>query len=259
MPVIDADGCPLHVEVEGPEDAPALMLSNSLGTTLHMWEQQMPAFAAKYRVVRYDRRGHGQSGVTPGPYSMARFGKDAIAIMDALKLEKVHWLGLSMGGMVGQWLGANAPDRIGKLILSNTTSHYADKAPWDTRIKTIREKGLASLADAVMTIWFTERFRKSNPADVDRLRSMLVATSPDGYIACCEAIRDMDLRDGLPSIKAETMVIAGEHDPSTNIGAGEYIRSRIPGASMIVLDAAHISNVEQPEAYAQEVLAFLAR
>lgn len=259
MPVIDADGCPLHVEVEGPEDAPALMLSNSLGTTLHMWEQQMPAFSAKYRVVRYDRRGHGKSGVTPGPYSIARFGKDAIAIMDALKLETVHWLGLSMGGMVGQWLGANAPDRIGKLILSNTTSHYADKAPWDARIKTIREKGLASLADAVMAIWFTERFRKSNPADVDRLRSMLVATSPDGYIACCEAIRDMDLRDGLPLIKAETMVIAGEHDPSTNIGAGEYIRSRIPGASMIVLDAAHISNVEQPQAYAEEVLAFLAR
>lgn len=259
MPVIDADGCPIHVEVTGPDGAPALMLSNSLGTTLHMWDAQIPAFSEKFRVVRYDRRGHGRSGVSPGPYSMARFGQDAIAIMDALGLQKVNWLGLSMGGMVGQWLGANAPDRIAKLILSNTTSHYADKAPWDLRIKTIREKGLGALADTVMTIWFTERFRKSNPDDVARMRAMLTATPPEGYIACCEAIRDMDLRDGLPSIKAPTMVIAGEHDPATNIGAGEYIRSHIPGAGMIVLDAAHISNVEQPEAYAKEVLAFLGK
>ena len=259
MPVIDADGCPIHVEVMGPDGAPALMLSNSLGTTLHMWDAQIPAFSEKFRVVRYDRRGHGRSGVSPGPYSMARFGQDAIAIMDALGLQKVNWLGLSMGGMVGQWLGANAPDRIAKLILSNTTSHYADKAPWDLRIKTIREKGLGALADTVMTIWFTERFRKSNPDDVARMRAMLTATPPEGYIACCEAIRDMDLRDGLPSIKAPTMVIAGEHDPATNIGAGEYIRSHIPGAGMIVLDAAHISNVEQPEAYAKEVLAFLGK
>jgi 3-oxoadipate enol-lactonase len=259
MPVIDADGCPLHVEVEGPEDAPALMLSNSLGTTLHMWEAQAAAFAARFRLIRYDRRGHGKSGVTPGPYSMARFGQDAIAIMDALGVEKVHWLGLSMGGMVGQWLGANAPTRIDKLILSNTTSHYADKAPWDARIKTIREKGIAAIADMVMTVWFTERFRKSNPADVERLKAMLLATPAEGYIACCEAIRDMDLRDGLPSIKAPTMVIAGEHDPSTNIGAGEYMRSHIPGAGMIVLDAAHISNVEQPDAYTREVLAFLSK
>ena len=259
MPVIDADGCPIHVEVTGPDGAPALMLSNSLGTTLHMWDAQIPAFSEKFRVVRYDRRGHGRSGVSPGPYSMARFGQDAIAIMDALGLQKVNWLGLSMGGMVGQWLGANAPDRIAKLILSNTTSHYADKAPWDLRIKTIREKGLGALADTVMTIWFTERFRKSNPDDVARMRAMLIATPPEGYIACCEAIRDMDLRDGLPSIKAPTMVIAGEHDPATNIGAGEYIRSHIPGAGMIVLDAAHISNVEQPEAYAKEVLAFLGK
>ncbi|MGE3145773.1 MAG: 3-oxoadipate enol-lactonase [Pseudorhodoplanes sp.] len=259
MPVIDADGCPIHVEVTGPDGAPALMLSNSLGTTLHMWDAQIPAFSEKFRVVRYDRRGHGRSGVSPGPYSMARFGQDAIAIMDALGLQKVNWLGLSMGGMVGQWLGANAPDRIAKLILSNTTSHYADKAPWDLRIKTIREKGLGALADTVMTIWFTERFRKSNPDDVGRMRAMLTATPPEGYVACCEAIRDMDLRDGLPSIKAPTLVIAGEHDPATNIGAGEYIRSHIPGAGMIVLDAAHISNVEQPEAYAKEVLAFLGK
>lgn len=259
MPVIDADGCPLHVEISGPDDAPVLMLSNSLGTTLHMWDAQVPAFSEKYRVVRYDRRGHGRSGVTPGPYSMGRFGQDAIAIMDALRLKTVNWLGLSMGGMVGQWLGANAPDRIGKLILSNTTSHYADKAPWDTRIKTIREKGMAGIADMVMNVWFTERFRNANPAEVERMRAMLAATPPEGYIACCEAIRDMDLRDGLPSIKAPTMVIAGQHDPATNIGAGEYIRSHIPGASMIVLDAAHISNVEQPEAYTKEVLAFLGK
>jgi 3-oxoadipate enol-lactonase len=259
MPTIDADGCPIHVQVEGPTDAPVLMLSNSLGTTLHMWAPQVPEFRKHFRVVRYEQRGHGQSGVPQGPYTMTRLGLDALAIMDQLGLEKVHWLGLSMGGMTGQWLGANAPERIDRLILSNTAAHYADKAPWNDRIKAVREGGLPAIADRIMNVWFTKKFQEREPDKVAEMKAMLLQSPLAGYIACCEAVRDMDLREALPSIKAPTLVIAGEHDPATNIGAGEFIRSRIEGASMIVLDAAHISNIEQPEAYTREVLRFLGK
>ncbi len=259
MPVIDADGCPLHVEVEGPASAPALMLSNSLGTILHMWDAQMRPFTQHYRVVRYDRRGHGQSGVSKGPYSIAGLARDALKIMDALGLEKVHWLGVSMGGMEGQWLGANAPARIDKLILSNANSFYADKAAWNERIKTVREGGIAAIADRAIDIWFSKGFQQREPQTVARMKAMLLATPLDGYIACCEVVRDLDHRDLLPRIKAPTLVIVGEHDPADNIGSGEFTRSQIEGASMIVLDAGHISNVEQPQAYAKEVLNFLGQ
>ena len=140
MPTINADdGCPLHVEVEGREGAPVLMLSNSLGTNLHMWDDQAPEFAKHFRLVRYDRRGHGKSGVPKGPYSMERFGRDVLSIIDALKIKTINWCGLSMGGMVGQWLGANAANRIDKLVLSNTNFNYADKTPWSDRI-TVRAR-----------------------------------------------------------------------------------------------------------------------
>ena len=179
MPQIEVDdGCTINVEVEGPAGAPALMLSNSLGTNLHMWDDQVPEFAKHFRVIRYDRRGHGQSGVPQGPYSMERFGRDVIAVLDALGIEKTNWCGLSMGGMVGQWLGANAPDRVEKLVLSNTHSYYADKAPWNDRIKFVEEKGLDQLVDANMQRWFTEGFRQRAPETIARMKKMFVATNP---------------------------------------------------------------------------------
>ena len=259
MPVIQADGCPIHVEVDGPEQAAVLMLSNSLGTTLHMWDDQVKPFAQHFRLVRYDRRGHGQSGVAKGPYTMERLGRDALAVMDGLGLKKVHWCGLSMGGMVGQWLGANAPDRLDRLVLSNTSSYFADKAAWHDRIKTVRESGLAAIAERVMTLWFTADFREREPAAVARMKEMMLSTPVDGYIACCEAVRDMDHRDILGKITAPTLVIAGRHDPATTLEAGEFIRSRISGAAMTVFDAANISNVEQPHDYADAVLGFLTQ
>jgi 3-oxoadipate enol-lactonase len=259
MPVIQADGCPIHVEVDGPERAPVLMLSNSLGTTLHMWDDQVQPFTQHFRLVRFDRRGHGKSGVPKGPYTMERLGRDALAVMDGLGLTKVHWCGLSMGGMVGQWLGANAPERIDHLVLSNTSSYFADKAAWHDRIKTVREGGLAAIADRVMTLWFTTDFREREPAAVARMKAMMLSTPVDGYIACCEAVRDMDHRDILAKIAAPTLVIAGRHDPATTLEAGEFIRSRIPGAAMTVLEAAHIANIEQRHDYADIVLGFLTQ
>lgn len=257
MPMIDADGCLINVAVEGRDGGPTLMLSNSLGCTLQMWEPQMKALTQVFRVIRYDRRGHGKSGVPPGPYSMERFGRDVLAVLDDLNIEKVHWCGLSMGGMVGQWLGANAPGRVDKLILSNTSSYFADKALWEGRLKTVRDKGLAVIVDANMERWFTKEFRDRNPQAIARMREMFLGTKPEGYIGCGEGIRDMDHRPLLAKISAPTLVIAGKHDPATPLEANEFIRQHIPGAQIAVLDAAHIANIEQPQIYADTVLKFL--
>jgi 3-oxoadipate enol-lactonase len=258
MPVITVDdGCPINVVVEGNENAPALMLSNSLGTTLNMWDDQVGEFAKHYRVVRYDRRGHGRSGVPQGPYSMERFGRDVIGVLDALKIKKTDWCGLSMGGMVGQWLGANAPDRVGKLVLSNTNSYYADKAPWSDRIKFVEEKGLAALVDTNMQRWFTAGFRERAPEVIARMKAMFVTTDVTGYVGCCAAIRDMDFRASNPRIVAPTLVIVGSQDAATPPSAGEAITAQVPGAKLASLDAAHISNMEQPKLYTETVLNFL--
>lgn len=259
MPTIDADGCPIHVEVEGPADAPALMLSNSLGTNLHMWDQQAGALAKEFRLIRYDRRGHGKSGVTPGPYNMERLGRDVIAVLDGLGIEKTNWCGLSMGGMVGQWLGANAPERMEKMIFSNTSCYYADKEIWNGRIKFVREKGLAAIVEGNMERWFTKGFRERSPEAIARMTQMFVATPIDGYVACCAAVRDMDHRELLPRIKPPVLIIAGEQDPATTVENAEYLRDRIPGSTIAVIDAAHISNVEQPDAYTKTMLDFLAK
>jgi 3-oxoadipate enol-lactonase len=257
MPMIDADGCPLNVEVEGPANAPVLMLCNSLGTTLHMWDDQAPAWSREFRLVRYDRRGHGKSGAPKGPYTYDRLGRDALAIMDGLGLKKVNWCGLSMGGMVGQWLGANAPDRVEKIILSNTHNYFPDKNMWAARIKTVEDGGVAATADATMERWFTKEFRENSPDKVARFRAMVIATPKDGFLGCCAAIRDMDLREADTRIKAPTLIIIGRRDPATPPEAGEDIHQRIKGSKLVGLDAAHISNVEQPKAYTDTVLNFL--
>ena len=259
MPMIDADGCLLNVSVEGRDGGPTLMLSNSLGTTLQMWEPQMRPLTQLFRVIRYDRRGHGKSNVPPGPYSIERFGRDVIAILDDLNIDKVHWCGLSMGGMVGQWLGANAPERLGKIVLANTTCHYPDPTNWQNRIKAVREGGIAAVADTIIAGWLTADFREREPQIAERLKAMLCATPVEGYLASCEALSTLDLRELLPTIKSPTLVIAGRHDMSTPISSAEYIRSKIPGASMTILDAAHISNVEQPHAFTDAVVGFLTQ
>jgi 3-oxoadipate enol-lactonase len=258
MPDIKVDdGCTIHVEVEGPERAPVLMLSNSLGTNLHMWDEQVAPWTRHFCLVRYDRRGHGQSNVPKGPYSMDRLGRDVLGVLDGLGIAKINWCGLSMGGMVGMWLGANAANRVDKLILSNTSAYFPDKSMWEGRIKLVREKGLAAIVDANMERWFTAGFRQRAPQAMAKMREMFLATKVDGYVGCGEAIRDMDHRPLLPKISVPTLVIAGRQDPATTLEAGEYIRQNVPGARIAVLEAAHISNLEQPQEYAQTVLGFL--
>ena len=259
MPVIDCDGCPIHVEVEGPERAPALILSNSLGTTLHMWDGQVAPFTRHFRLLRFDRRGHGMSGVPAGTYSMERLGRDVLAIMDGLGIKKANWCGLSMGGMEGMWLGANAPDRFERLVLANTSSYFPDKNAWNDRLNLMREKGVAAFANANMERWFTKDFRERAPQAVAAMREMFATTPLEGYLGCGAAVRDMDHRLLLPKIAVPTLVIVGRHDPATVPEAGEYVRANIPGATVAMLDAAHLSNVEQPEQFNDAVLSFLTR
>ena len=259
MPMIRIDdSCSINAQVEGPADAPVLMLSNSLGVDLRMWDDQAPELAKRLRLVRYDRRGHGKSSVPKGPYSMERLARDALAVADGLGVKKFSWCGLSMGGMEGQWLGANAADRIEKLILSNTHYHYEDKTPWNDRIRFVREKGIDAIAPIQMERWFTKGFRERRPEVVRRISDILRETKAEGFLGCCEAIRDMDMRQATPRITAPTLVIVGKHDPATPPAEGEHIQQMIKGAKLVSLDAAHLSNVEQPKAYLDTLLDFLA-
>src|ERR1700744_642881 len=228
MPMIDADGCLLNVSVEGRDGGPTLMLSNSLGCTLQMWEPQMKALTQLFRVIRYDRRGHGKSGVPPGPYSMERFGRDVLAILDDLNIEKAHWCGLSMGGMVGQWLGAHAPQRFDRIVLANTSCYYADPTNWLNRITAVKEGSIAAVADAVIAGWLTQDFRERDPQTTAKMKAMLLATPVEGYPPCGGALPPRNQRAPRPANKATPLVSAGRHDMATPLAAAELIRSQIP-------------------------------
>jgi 3-oxoadipate enol-lactonase len=257
MPTIDADGCPINVEIEGPDKAPVLLFSNSLGTNLHMWDEQAKHLAKRFRVVRYDQRGHGKSGAPKTAYTLERLGKDAVAILDGLKIERAHFCGLSMGGFTGMWLGRLAPKRIGKLILSNTAAKIGDPIIWNGRIQTVLGKGMGAIVEGVLERWFTKAFREKEPQAVARVREMLMTTPPQGYAGCSAAIRDMDQRWDIGAIALPTLVIAGEHDPATTMKDGELIASRIAGSKFVKLNAAHLSNIEQGKQYTDTIEKFL--
>ncbi len=257
MPMAQLKGLRLHYELDGDARLPVLMLCNSLGTTLDMWAPQMPAFLAHFRVLRYDTRGHGQSEVTPGEYSIAQLGADAVALLDHLQLERVAFCGLSMGGMTGMWLGVNRPERVSRLVLCNTGAKIGDAALWKTRIDAVRSGGMAAVTPAVIDRWFTARCQPLEPRDVEQVRAMLLATSVDGYAANSAAVRDMDQRADLARIDTPTLVVAGTYDGSTPPELGRDVAQSIPGARYVELDAAHLSNWEQSGAFTAAVLSFL--
>jgi 3-oxoadipate enol-lactonase len=248
----------LHYAIDGPADAPVLVLSNSLGTTLEMWEPQMEALAARWRVLRYDTRGHGRSGVTPGPYSIPQLGRDVVALADRLGIAQFAFCGLSMGGMIGQWLGANVPERLGALALCNTAALIGPVEVWDTRIAKVRAGGMEAVTDIVIARWFTPEFTARAPEKVAALKAQMLSIPPDGYVACCAAVRDMDQRDAAARIGARTLVIAGTHDLASPAKDGRWLADRIVGARYVELDAAHISNVEQPAAFTAALTSFLS-
>ncbi|MCK1513158.1 3-oxoadipate enol-lactonase [Bradyrhizobium sp. 190] len=255
--IVADDGCSLRVEVEGDEAAPVLMLSHPLGATLAMWDLQVEELSKIFRVIRYDTRGHGKSGAPSDPYSMDRLGRDVLNIVDALGVGVMHWCGLSMGGMVGQWLGANAPGRVRKLILSNTASYYPDKDFWRQRIATIERTGLAPLAASNMPRWFSEEFLAHSPDVVSRMREIFSSHSVKGYVGCCAAIAAMDFRKSNESITAPTMVIVGLRDIATPPEQGHEIATSIRGATVTEINSGHVANIEQPKQYTDAVSSFL--
>jgi 3-oxoadipate enol-lactonase len=257
MSFLDTGTGKLCYEIEGPDNAPVLVLSNSLGTTMDMWLPQLPALTEHFRVMRYDTRGHGQSEVTTGPYSIAQLGRDVVALLDGLNIPSAHFCGLSMGGMTGIWLGVNAPDRIERLVLCNTSAAIGVPEVWNARIAKVKQDGMESIIDGVLERWFTADFLVHATAQVERVRQMLRNTSAEGYVANCAAVRDMDQRSELSRITAPTLVIGGRHDKATPPEHGELIARAIPGAKYVELNAAHLSNWEVAQAFTQQLLSFL--
>ncbi|MGO3869145.1 MAG: 3-oxoadipate enol-lactonase [Alcaligenes sp.] len=251
-----------RVSVEGDPLAPALILSNSLGTTQAMWDPQVAGFAKTYRLIRYDTRGHGGSPVTPGPYRFKDLGRDALAILDALDIERAAFCGLSMGGHTGLWLGVNAPERLNALIVCNSAAKIGTAQAWQERADALRQGGAAqmrTLADSAPSRWFGEAFIKQSPELVKAMQDSLAKLDPLGYAACCDALADSDLRDQIKSITAPTLLVAGEWDPVTTVADAQAMQASIPGSKVAVVPASHLSNLEAPEAFERAVLSFLAQ
>ena len=256
MPDLEREGGRIHWRGEGPPDGPALLFSNSLGSDLDLWRPQIEAVLG-YRVIRYDTRGHGRSQGTSS-WTLDTLGADAIAVLDSAEVERADFVGISLGGMTGMWLGVHAPDRVGKLVLANTGAKIGTADTWNQRISAVQTEGLAAIADSVLARWFTPGFAASHPDVVARIRQTLVTTPPSGYIACCEALREADLRHEIAAIKSPVLVVTGTHDLSTPPALGEFVRTRVEGAQLVELPCAHISNVEQADAFNRAMLDFLS-
>jgi 3-oxoadipate enol-lactonase len=243
----------------GPGEA--VLLVHAIGCDHRMWDGLGTALAPRFRVVRMDVRGHGRSAVTPRPYALDQLADDARDLLDSLKVEKAHWVGLSMGGMIGQAFALRHPRRLRKLVLANTTSTYGAQGPemWQARAKAVSDGGMAAIKDLAMQRYFTDDFRASHSDIVDRIGDGFLATDPAGYIACCDAIRDLDFSGSLHRIQAPTLVIAGEKDVGTPVAMSKAIADAIPGANLAVIPgAAHLSAVEDPQAFNRLVADFLA-
>lgn len=257
MPFADLSDVRLHYRIDGDDNLPVLVLSNSLGTNFGMWDPQADAFSKHFRVLRYDTRGHGQSSVPAGPYTIDQLGGDVIALLDHLGIEQANFCGLSMGGITGMWLGVNHPQRLNKLVLSNTAAYIGPPENWTNRAATVERDGMGAIAAAVVERWLTPPYAAQHPDLVESLKAMLNATSPAGYAANCRAVRDADMRELVAKIPVPTLVISGSGDLPTPPRDGAYLAQTIPGAQYVELQAAHISNLEQVEAFSNAVLGFL--
>ena len=247
----------IHYELSGPEQRPALMFSNSLGTNISMWDRQMPALSRDLRILRYDTRGHGQSSATPGPYTIDQLARDVLAILDHLGIERVHFCGLSMGGMIGMSLALDAPERLSKLVLCSTAPKLGTAEQWNARIDTVRKQGMQGVVNGVLERWYTPNFRATSPPALESTRQMLLTTPVEGYAANCAAIRDTDLRGQISRIRVPTLIITGAHDPVAPPEDGHFMEQHIPGAQYRELPAAHLSNIEAAEAFTMELSSFL--
>lgn len=247
----------IHYTLDGDPRAPVLLLSNSLGTSLAMWQPQIEQLSQHFYVLRYDTRGHGQSGVTPGPYSIAQLGGDVVALLDHLEIERAHLCGLSMGGITAMWLALHHPQRVNRLILSNTAAYIGPPDNWTVRAAAVRRDGIESIAGAVVSRWLTPEYARTHPNQVGELVAMLSATPAEGYAANCVAVRDNDLRREVAGIQAPTLIIAGSGDLPTPPADGKFLHAQIAHSQYIELDAAHLSNQQQAAKFNTAVINFL--
>ena len=259
---ISVNGIGVNYSLEGPAGAPVVTLSHSLAATSAMWGPQLKALTARWRVLNYDTRGHGATDAPAGAYTLDQLAEDARQLLAALGVRTTHWVGLSMGGMIGQTLALRAPELFASLVLCDTSSRVPPEArpTWQERIRTAESQGMEPLVEATIGRWFTAPFRDARRDVVDPVRAMIRATPPAGYAGCCHAISQLDLTDRLPAIKIPTLVIVGEEDQGTPVAAARAIQGRIKGAELVVLkSAAHLSNLEQPEAFTSALTEFLDR
>jgi 3-oxoadipate enol-lactonase len=255
---LDVGGARLAYRTDGAADAPPLVLAHSIGTDLRLWDPQVPALAERFRVVRYDARGHGGSDVPDGPVTIERLGRDLLALLDHLGIARADVCGLSLGGITAMWVAAHHPERVGRAVLANTAARVGTVEGWDARIAAVRAGGMASIRDVVLARWLSAEFRARCPDVARTLGDRLEATPAAGYAAVCAALRDADLRDAVRTIRAPTLIVAGALDEATPPSQSEELHAAIARSELVVLpDAAHLSNVERPQEFTTYVLRFL--
>jgi 3-oxoadipate enol-lactonase len=249
----------VRYRLDGQPEAPTLVLSNSLGTDLELWAPNLPAWTGRFRVLRYDQRGHGRSELPTEPYTVEELARDVLELLDRIEEERVSFCGLSLGGATGMWLAANAPDRIDRLVLACTSAHFGEPGPWLERARVVRSDGMDAIVDRQLDRWFTRGFAGERPEVVARCRRMLLSTPAEGYARGCEAVAAWDFRESLSAIRAPALVVAGEDDPATPPEHAGFLAERIAGAGLAVLPAAaHLANVQQPESFAELVTRHVA-
>ncbi len=257
---IKANTIEINYELSGKKGAPVVVLGHSLASSLVMWNPQMDALNPHFQVLRYDMRGHGKSEVTSGPYTLELLADDVVGLLDALKIDRVHYVGLSIGGMIGQSLAYHYGHRLRSLALCDTASIIPQEAQpiWQERIDKTLDKGMASQVDETMARWFTPSFLKQNPPMLDLIRKQILATPVAGYLGCAEAIRRLNYLDRLSKIEMPTLIMVGEDDPGTPVSASRAIHERISNSKLVILPSArHLSNIEQTQAFNSVLLEFL--
>lgn len=257
MAIIPVKGMTLNVRCDGDRGRPTVVLSNSLGTDLSMWDAQVAVLATRFHVVRYDTRGHGASGAPTGPYTIAQLGSDVLGLLDHFDIQRAHFIGLSMGGVIGQWLGAHAGERLDKLVLANTASKIGTREGWQARASAVRASGMGEIAAGSPARWFTPDFIARQPVVVGMMQKTVRALNPEGYAACCDALAVADLTGDIQAIGSRTLVIAGADDPVTTVADAGTLAAAIDGATLATLPASHLSNVEAPDRFTDAVVSFL--
>lgn len=258
MPFVAIPAGRLHYEIDGPAAAPVLVLSASLGATLTMWATQVAPLSKRFRLLRYDARGHGLSAAPPGPYTMDDLGGDVVAMLDALKIERAHFCGLSLGGLTALWLGTHAAGRLERLVVCNTAARVGTVEGWNSRMAEVGREGMTAVAGGLMERWFTADFRATHAVTVEAIRQMVLRAPVEGYLACCAAVRDADFRARAAEVKLPTLLISGSSDAVTPPAEAKFLAEKIPGARLVELPAAHLSNIEAAAQFSSAVLEFLS-